>query len=71
MCVCVCVCVWGGLISLVSTQFSRTSERSTISYHYFFAQLAVQCMKPEEVAVLYISQAQELEAQGKYKEAER
>ncbi|XP_048583111.1 intraflagellar transport protein 172 homolog [Nematostella vectensis] len=34
-------------------------------------KLAVQCMKPEEVAVLYISQAQELEAQGRYKEAER
>jgi len=28
-------------------------------------------MKPEEVAVLYISQAQELEAQGRFKEAER
>lgn len=34
-------------------------------------QIAVQCMKPEEVAVLYISQAQELEAQGRFKEAER
>lgn len=28
-------------------------------------------MTQEEVAVIYISQAQELEAQGKYKEAER
>ena len=37
----------------------------------FFSQLAVQCMTQEEVAVIYISQAQELEAQGKYKEAER
>ncbi|KAM7445695.1 hypothetical protein ABFA07_005947 [Porites harrisoni] len=34
-------------------------------------KLAVQCMTQEEVAVIYISQAQELEAQGKYKEAER
>ena len=38
---------------------------------FLFSQLAVQCMKPEEVAVLYISQAQALESQGKYKEAER
>jgi len=36
-----------------------------------YLQLAVQCMTQEEVAVIYISQAQELEAQGKYKEAER
>lgn len=36
-----------------------------------YSQLAVQCMTQEEVAVIYISQAQELEAQGKYKEAER
>ncbi|XP_067032279.1 intraflagellar transport protein 172 homolog isoform X2 [Acropora muricata] len=34
-------------------------------------KLAVECMTQEEVAVIYISQAQELEAQGKYKEAER
>lgn len=38
---------------------------------FIFPQLAVQCMTQEEVAVIYISQAQELEAQGKYKEAER
>ena len=38
---------------------------------HFFVKLAVQCMTQEEVAVIYISQAQELEAQGKYKEAER
>ncbi|XP_067026551.1 intraflagellar transport protein 172 homolog [Acropora muricata] len=33
-------------------------------------KLAVECMTQEEVAVIYISQAQELEAQGQYKEAE-
>lgn len=40
-------------------------------FFVMFPQLAVQCMTQEEVAVIYISQAQELEAQGKYKEAER
>ena len=40
-------------------------------FFFMFPQLAVQCMTQEEVAVIYISQAQELEAQGKYKEAER
>ncbi|XP_071962115.1 intraflagellar transport protein 172 homolog [Antedon mediterranea] len=34
-------------------------------------KLAVTCMKSEDVAVLYISQAQQLEAQGKFREAER
>lgn len=35
------------------------------------AQLATKCMRPEEVSVLYITQAQEMEKQGKYREAER
>ncbi|XP_069742704.1 intraflagellar transport protein 172 homolog isoform X3 [Narcine bancroftii] len=34
-------------------------------------KLAMKCMKQEDVAVLYINQAQELEKKGKYKEAER
>ncbi|XP_077991845.1 intraflagellar transport protein 172 homolog [Glandiceps talaboti] len=34
-------------------------------------RLAVTCMKPEDVAVLYITQAQQMEAQGKFREAER
>ncbi|XP_042189213.1 intraflagellar transport protein 172 homolog [Callorhinchus milii] len=34
-------------------------------------KLAMKCMKQEDVAILYINQAQELEKQGKYKEAER
>ncbi|XP_030054442.1 intraflagellar transport protein 172 homolog [Microcaecilia unicolor] len=34
-------------------------------------KLATRCMKQEDVSVLYITQAQELENQGKYKEAER
>ncbi|KAL7987120.1 hypothetical protein Chor_006039, partial [Crotalus horridus] len=34
-------------------------------------KLASKCMKPEDVSVLYITQAQEMERQGKYKEAER
>lgn len=38
---------------------------------HFSLQLASKCMKPEDVSVLYITQAQELERQGKYKEAER
>ncbi|XP_004710279.2 intraflagellar transport protein 172 homolog [Echinops telfairi] len=34
-------------------------------------KLAMKCMRPEDVSVLYITQAQELERQGKYREAER
>lgn len=34
-------------------------------------QLAVKCMTTEEVSDLYISRAQEMEKDGKYKEAER
>lgn len=36
-----------------------------------FWQLALKCMSQEDVTVLYITQAQEMEKQGKYKEAER
>lgn len=36
-----------------------------------FWQLAVKCMSQEDVSVLYVTQAQEMEEQGKYKEAER
>lgn len=35
------------------------------------SQLAMKCMRPEDVSVLYITQAQEMEKQGKYREAER
>ncbi|XP_062507829.1 intraflagellar transport protein 172 homolog isoform X2 [Corticium candelabrum] len=34
-------------------------------------KLAVTCMKAEDVATLYISQAQHMESEGKYREAER
>lgn len=34
-------------------------------------QLASKCMRPEDVSVLYITQAQEMERQGKFREAER
>ncbi|KAJ8009128.1 hypothetical protein DPEC_G00085660 [Dallia pectoralis] len=34
-------------------------------------KLAAECMTPEDVSVLYISRAQNLQAEGKYKEAER
>ncbi|NWI06050.1 IF172 protein, partial [Tichodroma muraria] len=34
-------------------------------------KLALKCMSQEDVTVLYITQAQEMERQGKYKEAER
>lgn len=34
-------------------------------------QLAVTCMTEEEVMALYIHKAQELESEGKFKEAER
>uniref|UniRef100_A0A2K5WX28 Intraflagellar transport 172 n=1 Tax=Macaca fascicularis TaxID=9541 RepID=A0A2K5WX28_MACFA len=34
-------------------------------------KLAMKCMRPEDVSVLYITQAQEMEKQGKYREAER
>ncbi|KAH0622981.1 hypothetical protein JD844_025935 [Phrynosoma platyrhinos] len=34
-------------------------------------KLASKCMRPEDVSVLYITRAQEMEHQGKYKEAER
>lgn len=36
-----------------------------------FWQLAIKCMSQEDVSVLYVTQAQEMEKQGKYKEAER
>ncbi|KAK2092284.1 hypothetical protein P7K49_028812 [Saguinus oedipus] len=34
-------------------------------------KLAMKCMRPEDVSVLYVTQAQEMEKQGKYREAER
>uniref|UniRef100_A0A7N5KMR4 Intraflagellar transport protein 172 homolog n=1 Tax=Ailuropoda melanoleuca TaxID=9646 RepID=A0A7N5KMR4_AILME len=34
-------------------------------------KLAMKCMRPEDVSVVYITQAQEMEKQGKYREAER
>lgn len=34
-------------------------------------QLAVECMTEEEVMALYVSRGQELESDGKFKEAER
>ena len=34
-------------------------------------QLAVRCMTEEEVVAQYVSRAQELERDGKFKEAER
>ena len=34
-------------------------------------RLASENMKPEDVAVLYVKKAQELESKGRYKEAER
>ncbi|KAF7235879.1 hypothetical protein EYD10_17309 [Varanus komodoensis] len=34
-------------------------------------KLALKCMRPEDVSVLYLTHAQEMERQGKYKEAER
>ena len=37
----------------------------------FCLQLAVKCMTEEEVMALYLSRAQELERDGKFKEAER
>jgi len=51
---------------------SKVENKFILSvFTHLFLKLAVQCMTQEEVAVIYISQAQELEAQGKYKEAER
>jgi intraflagellar transport protein 172 len=34
-------------------------------------KLAVTCMKPEDIATLYISQAKGMESEGRYREAER
>ena len=34
-------------------------------------QLAEECMSADEVSALYLSRAQDLEKEGKYKEAER
>ncbi|XP_062822761.1 intraflagellar transport protein 172 homolog isoform X1 [Anolis carolinensis] len=34
-------------------------------------KLASKCMRPEDISILYITRAQEMEHQGKYKEAER
>ena len=41
------------------------------SLYVFCVQLAVKCMTEEEVTSLYVSRAQELEKDGKFKEAER
>lgn len=41
------------------------------SFGVFCWQLAVKCMTEEEVMALYVSRAQELERDGKFKEAER
>lgn len=45
--------------------------RKCLSHVCLFWQLAIKCMSQEDVSVLYITQAQEMEKQGKYKEAER
>ena len=34
-------------------------------------KVAMTCMKQEEIAVLYITHAQDMEAKGRYKEAEK
>ena len=34
-------------------------------------KVAMTCMKPEEIAVLYITHAQDMEAKGRYREAEK
>lgn len=40
-------------------------------YYSITLQLAAKAMRPDEVAVMYIKQAQMLEEQARYKEAER
>lgn len=42
-----------------------------LAFCVFGLQLAVKCMTEEEVMALYVSRAQELERDGKFKEAER
>lgn len=37
----------------------------------FVFQLAVRCMDPDDVSSLYIAQAEELESQGRFKDAEK
>ena len=34
-------------------------------------KVAQTCMKPEEIAVLYITHAQDMETKGRYREAEK
>lgn len=50
---------------------NRCAVCSSFSHVCSFWQLAIKCMSQEDVSVLYVTQAQEMEKQGKYKEAER
>lgn len=51
--------------------FYREINKVVVVVGCIFLQLAVECMTEEEVMALYISRAQELERDGKFKEAER
>jgi len=46
-------------------------SRKMIIFVVVVFQLAVRCMDQEEISQLYIAQAEQLEAQGRFKEAEK
>lgn len=72
-----CIPVWNGkeigfsLLLYHHVWRNSCAMCSSFSHVCSFWQLAVKCMSQEDVSVLYITQAQEMEKQGKYKEAER
>lgn len=65
------VCQMGRKCVFPSPSLSCQEIAVHFSPVHSFWQLALRCMSQEEVTVLYITQAQEMERQGKYKEAER
>ncbi|MEQ2208630.1 hypothetical protein XENOCAPTIV_009408, partial [Xenoophorus captivus] len=67
---------WKKAVHILELQEDASAEKFyvKIAQHYASIQdyeLAVKCMTEEEVSALYVSRAQELEKDGKFKEAER
>lgn len=65
------ICILKHVSSNNSPVHNREKLIKQSLFDAFCLQLAVKCMTEEEVMTLYISRAQELERDGKFKEAER
>ncbi|CAB1340225.1 unnamed protein product, partial [Coregonus sp. 'balchen'] len=67
---------WKKAVHILELQEDRSGGKYYLKIAQYYAsiqeyELAAKCMTPEDVSTLYISRAQELEGEGKYKEAER